>query len=71
MSNWKDAATEKHLDKKLGSHTPSCNVRMREFHPVSTQVTGAVESNVAVQECLKKDPAVQTNLGAKLVHEQV
>lgn len=43
----------------------------KEFHPVSIQGNGAVEGRVAVQECLKKEHAVQPQPGAKLVHKQV
>jgi hypothetical protein len=43
----------------------------KEFHRVSTQANGAVESSVAVQECLKEVQAVQSNPGAKLVRKQV
>lgn len=43
----------------------------KEFQPVSTQGTGAVEGSVAVQECLTKGQAVQPKPGVKLVHKQV
>jgi hypothetical protein len=54
--------------KTVQEYSAECK---KEFHPVSTQVTGAVESSVAVQEGLKKVQAVQSNLGAKLVCKQV
>jgi hypothetical protein len=43
----------------------------KEFHPLPTPGTGAVEGIVAVQECLTKEQAVQPKPGAKLVHKQV
>lgn len=43
----------------------------KEFHPVSTPGTGAVEGRVAVQECPTKEQAVQPKPGAKLVQKQV
>jgi hypothetical protein len=57
---------------KLGSRTVQeySAENKKEFRPVSTQRTGALEGSVAVQECLKKEPAVQSNTGAKLVHRQ-
>lgn len=33
VSKWKDTATEKQLDKNLGSCAPSCNVHMKESTP--------------------------------------
>lgn len=45
--------------------------RKKEFHPVSIQGTGAVEGSVAVQECLKKEQAMQPTPDAKLVHKEV
>ena len=43
----------------------------KEFHPVSTPGTGAMEGRVAVNQCLTKEQAVQPKPGAKLVHKQV
>jgi hypothetical protein len=40
------------------------------FHPVSTPGTGTVEGRVSVQECLRKEQAVQPNPDAKLLHKQ-
>ena len=45
--------------------------RKKQFCPVSAQGNGAEEGSVAVQECLKKEQAVQSNPGAKLIHKQV
>jgi hypothetical protein len=41
-----------------------------EFHPVSNQGIGAVQGNVAVQECVKKEQAVSSNIGFKVIHKQ-
>ena len=43
----------------------------KEFRPVSTPGTGAVEGRIAVQECLTKQQAVQPKPGANLTHKQV
>jgi hypothetical protein len=61
MSKWKDTATEKQLDKHLGSYAPSCNVHMKESTPPLDFIQH-VRSNTQENDKICKLDSVKLNI---------